>query len=117
MAVVAMGMIPIVALAQAREGRARPDGGSTTRDQGQPPVAQEIPRDTAAHRAVRGTVRDASGKLIADASIFAVGQLEPQPQMVDGRLQYTDEREKVLTRASSDRDGKFTWISRSIPPS
>ena len=107
MALAAIGLVATIAMAQAREGRARPDEGPATRDHGQPPAAQETPRDTATHRVVRGTVRDTSGKPLSGASIFAVGEFDPKPQMVDGRLEYRGERVRILAEVSSDRDGKF----------
>jgi beta-lactamase regulating signal transducer with metallopeptidase domain/protocatechuate 3,4-dioxygenase beta subunit len=94
-ALVVLGLIPIIALAQVREDTARIDEMKKSGTTKQPPAAQPVPRGTAVPRAVRGTVRDASGQPVAGASVFAVAQR-------------TDGKEGVLTRASTDRSGKYT---------
>jgi hypothetical protein len=104
------GLIASVALAQSREGSGRTRSGeaSTALDPGKRSGVQEPPSDAATHRVVRGTVRDPSGHPIPGAAVFAVGEIEPKPRMVDGRLAYRGPRERVLAEAPTDRGGRFT---------
>jgi beta-lactamase regulating signal transducer with metallopeptidase domain len=84
-----IGLVTLMALAQAREGGVQSDAMKKNPSQTKSVAAPGPRRDQATHRVIRGSVRDTSGRPIGGASIFAAG-------------------EKILARASSDGDGHFT---------
>ena len=101
-AIVAIGLVPIIALAQAQRAARGLTRLKRAARLHSPSPRSSLLRNPVVPRTVRGTVRDRSGRPIAGASIFAVGQR-------------TDHKTEVLTRVSSDRDGKFT-LDLAIDP-
>ena len=102
----AIGLIAVIALAQAREGRPRSDkvekpDGRVIR----PPRSRNAQGDQVRRRSVRGTVRVASGKPVEGAAIVAVGRLESRERANGWYFTHRGEEQQTLAKASSDRDG------------
>jgi beta-lactamase regulating signal transducer with metallopeptidase domain len=103
----AVGLITLVALAQSREGRARSDDREQPSAAGNPASPSTSTGHVFVHRALRGFVRDATGKPVTDASIFAVGRLEYREPPNGWYFTHHGEKRQTLAQVSSDRDGKF----------
>ena len=58
-------------------------------------------------RTVRGTVRDASGKPVEGAAIFAVGRLESRERGNGWYFTHRGQEHQILAQSASDPDGKF----------
>jgi beta-lactamase regulating signal transducer with metallopeptidase domain len=111
----AIGLVAAIALAQAREGRARWDEakkpGPASQLAASRPEAHPVIR-----RTVSGSVRDISGKPVAGASVFAMGLLEIRKRANGWYFTHHGEEQQTLGRTSSDRDGKFVLNLALAPP-
>ncbi len=103
----AFGVVAVIALAQAREGRPRSDEVKKPGAGGTSAAALTAIDDQVTRRTMHGTVRDMSGKPVAGASIVAVGTLEPRKRANGWYFTHNGEEQQTLAQASSDRDGKF----------
>ncbi len=85
----AVGLVAMIALAQARAGRARAEEIKKVGGASQSPAALTPGDIQTARLVVRGTVRDISGKPVAGAWVFAVGLLESKDAQTAGTSRIT----------------------------
>jgi beta-lactamase regulating signal transducer with metallopeptidase domain len=103
MGLAAVGLMAGVALAQSREGPAESGAMKKSGAPAPGPAAQPSPGEGTIRRVVSGTVRDDTGRPIVGASVFAASDAAHQ--------------QSVLSRVTSDRDGRFTLelaLDRSV---
>jgi len=84
----------------------RPEENATRQDQ-RASVKESQSGRKANRRTLRGEVRDTGGKPVAGASVFAIGNVEPRPEMIKGQLEYVGERLKVVGQSTADNGGRF----------
>jgi beta-lactamase regulating signal transducer with metallopeptidase domain len=97
----------VLALAQAREGSFPPDETEMTRAQPPQAAPRADPGDPVRRRVIKGTVREASGKPVAGASIFVVGHHEHRERTNGWYFTHGADESHILGQVAADSEGRF----------